>query len=126
MASGAERERAAPSMAGENSSPDSSRDSSSVSLPAGARLHLDPVGGVAGDMFAAALLDLRPALFDGLRAAVSRLRLPPTVALSLEAHRDARLTGRRFRVAPPAAGEALEHAPLAAIRARLDAAGLAQ
>lgn len=95
--------------------------------PAGARprLHLDPVGGVAGDMFAAALLDLRPALYDGLRSAVSRLRLPPAVDLSLEAHRDERLTGRRFRVSPPADDEALEHVPLAAIRARLDAAGLA-
>ena len=95
--------------------------------PAGARprLHLDPVGGVAGDMFAAALLDLRPALYDGLRTAVSRLRLPPAVELSLEVHRDERLTGRRFRVSPPADDEALEHVPLAAILARLDAAGLA-
>lgn len=111
MAFDAERERTAPPTAGGGAP--------------GARLHLDPVGGVAGDMFAAALLDLRPPLHDGLRAAVSRLRLPPSVEITLEAHRDERLTGRRFRVSLPAADEVLEHVPLAAILERLDAAGLA-
>lgn len=111
MAFDAERERTAPPTAGGGAP--------------GARLHLDPVGGVAGDMFAAALLDLHPTLHDGLRAAVSRLRLPSSVEITLEAHRDERLTGSRFRVSPPAADETLEHVPLAAILERLDAAGLA-
>ena len=56
-----------------------------------ARFHLDPVGGIAGDMFAAALLDARPALAEGLQAALSDLGLPPSVAVAIEPHRDARI-----------------------------------
>ena len=66
------------------------------------RFHLDPVGGIAGDMFAAALLDARPQLAAGLRAALDTLALPPSVTVAIEAHRDHALAGVRFHVTAPA------------------------
>jgi uncharacterized protein (TIGR00299 family) protein len=61
-------------------------------------LHLDPVGGIAGDMFAAALLDLRPDLEAGLRQALALCPLIEDVAFHLADHNDGVLTGRRFFV----------------------------
>ena len=87
----------------------------------GPRFHLDPVGGLAGDMFAAALLDARPALRAPVQAALSRLGLPPSVEICIDAHRDALLAGARFRVTPPAADEAGGHVRFTAILDRLRA-----
>jgi len=61
-------------------------------------IHLDPVGGIAGDMFVAALLDLRPDLNAGLQAALKRCPLIEDVECELVAHHDGVLTGRRFKV----------------------------
>ena len=66
------------------------------------RFHLDPVGGIAGDMFAAALLDARPQLATGLRAALDTLALPPSVTVAIDPHRDHALAGVRFHVTAPA------------------------
>jgi uncharacterized protein (TIGR00299 family) protein len=60
--------------------------------------HLDPVGGIAGDMFAAAILDLRPDLETGLRAALALCPLIEEVEFTLAAHNDGVLAGRRFLV----------------------------
>ena len=89
-----------------------------------ARFHLDPVGGIAGDMFAAALLDARPALADSLQAALSSLGLPPSVKIAIDTHRDAALAGTRFKVSEPA-DEGHSHVRLADVRKRLEAARLA-
>ena len=88
------------------------------------RFHLDPVGGIAGDMFAAALLDARPDLAEGLRAALAGLGLPPTVRVAIEAHRDAALSGTRFDVSAPE-NESHGHVRLAEMTERLEAATLA-
>ena len=88
------------------------------------RFHLDPVGGIAGDMFAAALLDARPDLAEGLRAALAGLKLPSSVTVSIEPHRDAALAGTRFDVTAPA-DEGHGHVGLADVAARLEAARLA-
>lgn len=61
-------------------------------------IHLDPVGGIAGDMFIAAVLDAWPELGDGLVAAVRAAGLPASAAVRIEAHRDHTLTGSRFAV----------------------------
>jgi len=61
-------------------------------------VHLDPVGGIAGDMFVAALLDIRPDLEAGLLAALSRCPLIDKVEFELADHNDGILTGRRFVV----------------------------
>ena len=88
------------------------------------RFHLDPVGGIAGDMVAAALLDVRPALGDGLRAALAGLGLPPSVTIAIDPHRDDALAGLRFRVR--VAGEAgHDHVRLADVGERLEAARIA-
>ena len=89
-----------------------------------ARLHLDPVGGIAGDMFAAALLDARPELADELLGTINSLGLPPSVAIAIDTHRDAALAGTRFKVAGVEADDH-SHVRLADVRARLEAARLA-
>ena len=61
-------------------------------------VHLDPVGGIAGDMFVAALLDIRPDLEAGLMAALSLCPLIDKVEFELASHNDGILTGRRFVV----------------------------
>ena len=85
------------------------------------RFHLDPVGGIAGDMFAAAVLDARPELADGLWAALAALKPPPSVEIAIDPHGDAALTGMRFRVTAPE-DEGHGHVRLADVRARLKAA----
>jgi uncharacterized protein (TIGR00299 family) protein len=62
-------------------------------------IHLDPLGGIAGDMFVAAMLDLRPDLEDGLRKALAFCPLIEGVGFRLAAHNDGVLTGHRFLVA---------------------------
>ncbi len=85
------------------------------------RFHLDPVGGIAGDMFAAALLDARPDLADGLRAALAGLDLPASVEIAIDPHQDSALAGVRFKVTAPE-DDGHGHVRLAEVRARLGAA----
>lgn len=61
-------------------------------------IHLDPVGGIAGDMFVAALLDYRPDLEAGLIETLSLCPLIDHVEVSSLHHNDGILTGRRFLV----------------------------
>jgi len=60
--------------------------------------HLDPVGGIAGDMFVAAILDVRPDLETGLRETLSRCPLIEDVSVAVVKHNDGVLTGLRFLV----------------------------
>ncbi|WP_419759779.1 LarC family nickel insertion protein [Acidisoma sp.] len=65
-------------------------------MPPGHRhFHLDPLGGAAGDMFVACLLDAYPTLRAGALAAA---RAAADAECELAAHRDHVLTGSRFRV----------------------------
>ena len=64
-------------------------------------IHLDPLGGVAGDMFAAALLDAFPELESPLVEAIRDAGLPRGVGLRRVAHRDHALTGSRLAVEVP-------------------------
>ena len=58
-------------------------------------IHLDAIGGVAGDMFTAALLDAFPQHAEALSECVRRLA---PVSCSLQRHDDGILTGSRFDV----------------------------
>lgn len=69
----------------------------------GRHIHLDPVGGIAGDMFAAAMLNAMPELGPPLLQAIAGLALPKGVAAKLVAFNDGTLSGDRFEVSalPP-------------------------
>lgn len=93
-------------------------------------IHLDPVGGVAGDMFIAAMLDAFPDLRGGMESAIRAAGLPAQVGVGVAEHRDHALTGLRFRVIEPREAGALigarhhPHTPFAEIRAQLAASSL--
>lgn len=63
--------------------------------------HLDPLGGIAGDMFVASILDVRPDLETGLRETLSLCPLIADVSVTVVSHNDGVLTGRRFVVDRP-------------------------
>jgi|KBSMisStaDraftv2_1062788.scaffolds.fasta_scaffold15204_3 uncharacterized protein (TIGR00299 family) protein len=99
-------------------------------------LHLDAVGGVAGDMFIAAVLDAFPELREPMLAQIRAAGLPPEVECRPVEHRDHALTGLRFSVDDPhehvhrhahAHGRHHEHneTPFAGIRANLLASSAA-
>lgn len=69
-------------------------------------VRLDALGGVAGDMFAAALADARPALAEAVNGALAALGAPLGVSHEFRAHDDGVLAGRRFVVAGPAPAHA--------------------
>src|SRR6185503_13816120 len=63
----------------------------SVGCP-GMHIHLDAVGGVAGDMFIAAMLDAFPHQRDGMLAAIRSAGIPAEVHIGLAEHQDHALT----------------------------------
>ncbi len=93
-------------------------------------IHLDAVGGVAGDMFAAALLDIRPDLWSRCKAAIAAMDLPDRLCVTRESHGDGALTGSRFLVegiSPQGNGQNRDpdsHVHWRDIRSRLERASL--
>ncbi len=75
-------------------------------------IHLDAVGGIAGDMFAAACLDAMPSLWPACETAIARLAPPQGVTAKTAKHSDGILCGSRFVVEEPgpAAGVSDGHA----------------
>jgi len=61
-------------------------------------LHLDAVGGVAGDMFIASVVDAFPDLRDGMVAAIRAAGIPDDIGLAVVDHHDHALAGARFLV----------------------------
>ncbi|MBL8692064.1 MAG: nickel pincer cofactor biosynthesis protein LarC [Rhodospirillaceae bacterium] len=72
-------------------------------------IHLDPVGGIAGDMFAAAILNAMPELASPLLQAIGSLELPEEVKAKVIDHDDGTLTGARFDVSLPKPESEFDH-----------------
>jgi len=85
-----------------------------------ARIHLDPVGGIAGDMFVAAMADAFPERVEGLLAELRKLA--PSPLGEFVPHSDGFLRGRRFSVKEAPHHHA--HVHHADIQDRLRKAGL--
>ena len=73
-------------------------------------IQLDPVGGIAGDMFAAAVLDAWPELEPPLVAAIARAGLDAVATVERIDHGDHALTGSRFAVHETSRGARVPHA----------------
>ncbi len=84
-------------------------------------VHLDPVGGIAGDMFVAALLDARPDLEPALHRALAGSGLPEGCTVGTTSDRRGGVSGRRFEVRAPGAPPSGD---LATVLARLERADL--
>ncbi len=61
-------------------------------------LHLEPVGGISGDMFIGAILSCRPELESDIPDVLLKVGLADRVSTSFENHRDHTLSGSRFVV----------------------------
>ena len=68
-------------------------------------IQLDPLGGIAGDMFAAAVLDAWPELEPPLLAALGRAGLDAIATVERVDHSDHALTGSRFAVREASRGD---------------------
>jgi len=88
-------------------------------------IHLDPVGGIAGDMFLAAVVDLEPALGAGALAAMRDAGLPDACAPAFTTVQGHGFRGHGFALAPGAEGLPARDPRYGAIRAHLDASNLA-
>ncbi len=75
-------------------------------------VHIDAVGGMAGDMFLGAMLDVWPEQFDGVYGSIRQAGLPDAVSVGVTPFRDHALAGQRFVV------EAVDAAPQPAGRYR--------
>ncbi len=62
-------------------------------------IHLDAVGGIAGDMFVASLLDALPTTWSVCQRAIAAMSPPAQVQASVAEYTDGVLTGRQFHVA---------------------------
>ena len=69
--------------------------------PKRVHIHLDVVGGLAGDMFVAALLSARPDLTEGAMAAVRAAGLPDRCEPVVKEHKHHGLVGNRFFLETP-------------------------
>ena len=87
-------------------------------------LHLDPLGGLAGDMFLAALLDTHPEHADETFAAMRAAGLPDSWQTRLVRHDDDVLSGHRVVIEGPAADPGGPPSHYADIRASLETAPL--
>ena len=73
------------------------------------RFHLDPVGGISGDMFIGAIVDCQPKLADGLHAVLCAVGLDEKVHIEHKPHNDGVLAGSRFLVKEVARDKSHHH-----------------
>lgn len=88
-------------------------------------IHVDPLGGLAGDMFLAAALDTGLASPEALEAVLQKLDLGPAQVGTEEVRRGA-ITGTHLRFAEQPSEDALTHRDLSSILDLLDASRLSE
>jgi pyridinium-3,5-bisthiocarboxylic acid mononucleotide nickel chelatase len=88
-------------------------------------VHLDAVGGMAGDMFIAAILDARPDLAEGTVAAMRAAGLPDAWSVELLEHKGHAITGHRLNIGCEEKDKPHHHVSFAHIHAMIDASSLA-
>ena len=74
-------------------------------------IHIDPVGGIAGDMFVSAMLDLYPEHKEGMLKNLHCIPALHDIEVEITPHDDAVLTGKRFSVSGPDLGHHHAHYP---------------
>lgn len=92
-------------------------------------IHLDVLGGIAGDMFIAALIDARPDLLAPCIASIRAAGLPDSWIVEAQAATDTGMTGHRMRIEPevplaPAHGHSHSHHHYSDIRRTLEGSNL--
>lgn len=100
------------------SSPTTSPDRAAVR-----HIHLDPIGGIAGDMFLAAVLDVWPGLLGTIEGAMRAAGLPADWSVTLDQGINASIAGMRLNIAA-GSGPSRPTGRYRDIRARLKAAPL--
>jgi hypothetical protein len=88
-------------------------------------IQLDTLGGIAGDMFIAAVLDACPELTADTLAAIDATGIPSSWKISLAEHHDHTLCGKRLAVSVPGDAGHGAHEPYREIVRRLNDAPLA-
>jgi pyridinium-3,5-bisthiocarboxylic acid mononucleotide nickel chelatase len=88
-------------------------------------IHLDPVGGIAGDMFIAAMLHAFPKLEAAMVDAIRAGGLPKEVGMQVQPFQDFALIGLRFVIDEAAATSDHDHTGFAEISKRLSDSALA-
>lgn len=87
-------------------------------------IHLDPIGGIAGDMFVAAMLDYHRDWQTPLYEAIRGSGLAPGLDVCALPHHDGCLTGHRFEVKQPTPPDRHHHRDWRDIRGHLHASQL--
>lgn len=87
-------------------------------------IHLDPVGGVAGDMFVSAILDCFPELIDTLSRIPEALGLSDKFHVACQDHNNGVLTGRKFIVNETEKHGDHHHTSFRSIRANIETSTL--
>ena len=88
-------------------------------------LHLDPIGGMSGDMFLGTMLDACPELFDGLVDAMRTAGLPSDWQVNIGPAKDHAMTGSRLSIVPPASGKSRPTGTFLKIKEMLETSDLA-
>lgn len=88
------------------------------------RIHLQPLGGIAGDMFVAAILDIRPELAQSLLSTIELLNLSDQVSASISPHNDGVLDGMQFLVTETKPQHDHGHRHLSEIQELINTSGL--
>ena len=72
-------------------------------------IHIDPVGGIAGDMFVSAMLDLYPEHKEGMFENLCCISALDNIEVEITLHDDSVFTGKRFNVCGPELGHHHAH-----------------